>query len=144
MRRVDTILAAAVRRDQGRAELELQQAAARQAEVWPRVEAREGVIQFGSDRTLPKRDWYLVLTNTGDGPARDVEASLTASDGSHFDGILAGDGTNQDVHIEILAPHGEVRFGLLLFAETASQVSCMVSWSDERGRQENMATLRLV
>ena len=144
MQRVDTILAAAVSRDQGRAELRLQQAAARQAEVWPRVEARESVIRFGSDRTLPKRDWYLVLANTGDGPARDVKASLTASDGSDFDGILAGDGSDRDAHIEILAPHGEVRFGLVLFAETPPQVNCAVSWSDERGRQENMATLRLV
>ena len=142
MQRVDTFLAAAISRDQGRADLRLQ-AAARQAEVWPRVETRESFIRFDSKRTRPKRDWYLILANTGDGPARDVRAILAASDGSNFDGILM-DAPDRVAQIDRLAPHSEVRFGLLLYAQTPPQVNCTVSWFDERGRQENIATLRLV
>lgn len=135
---IDNILAAAVARDQGRAELQLQQ---RLAEVWPRVESREGVIRFGSERTIPTRDWFLVLANTGDAPARNVNLSFGAiSESDSPWELLSG-----DPDIDVLAPHGETRFQLLVVAESAVQMNCIVSWSDERGRrQENMATLRLV
>ncbi len=138
---VDNILVAAVARDQGRTELQLQLASARGAEVWPRVESREDVIRFGSDRIIPTRNWYLVLTNTGDAPARDVRVDLSGSDSSWE---LLGTRSAQESDIEVLAPHSETRFQLLIVAESPLQMNCTVSWSDERGRQENMATLRLV
>jgi hypothetical protein len=147
---VDNILVAAVSHDQGRTELQLQlqQAAVespvRQAEVWPRVDSIENPIKFGSARTIPHRDWYLVLANTGDAPAQDVRVSWSAVDGSDVSWTLFGFGPDDEPHIEILAPHGETRFGLMIVVETPRQMNCTVSWSDERGRQENTATLRLV
>lgn len=69
--RVDTILAAAVARDQGRADLQLSQAAGhtfeRVAEVWPRVDSSESTTSFSGGRDIVRRKWYLVLSNTGDG-----------------------------------------------------------------------------
>jgi hypothetical protein len=145
---VDNFLVAAVSRDQGRSELQFQQAAvkspAHQAEVWPRVDSIENPIRFSPTRTIPRRDWYLVLANTGDAPARDVQIGWSAVDGSDIPWTSFGFTPDGEPHIDILAPHGETRFGLMVFVETPSQMNCTVSWSDERGRQENTATLRLV
>jgi hypothetical protein len=140
---VDNILVAAVSRDQGRTELQLQ-TTVRQAEVWPRVDSEENPIQFGGGRTIPHRDWYLVLANTGDAPAKAVQASWSAMDGSNISWENFGIRPGEEPDFGILAPHGETRFPLMIFAETPREMNCTVSWSDERGRQENTATLRLV
>ena len=142
---VDNILVAAVSRDQGRTEMQVAgQASARQAEVWPRVDSKENPIRFGGDRILPHRDWFLVLFNTGDAPARAVEIKLSTVDGADISLELLGFGPGEEPRIEALAPHGEIRFQMLVVLETPAQMNCTVSWSDERGRQENTATLRLV
>lgn len=144
---VDNILVAAVSHDQGRTGLQLQQAAVdpgRSADVWPRIDSVENSIRFGSERTIPHRDWYLVLANNGDAPAHDVRVSWNAADGSSIEWTAFGYGADDEPHIDALAPHGETRFGLMIVMETPPQMNCIVSWSDERGRRENTATLRLV
>jgi hypothetical protein len=144
--RVDTVLAAAVARDQGRAELQLQQLPSpslpRLAEVWPRVDSSEGVVAVGG-RTTTRRNWYLVLSNTGDAPARDVRVRLDPySEGQEPWQVLL-DTPGGEPEVEVLAPQSQTRFVLIVTMAMASQVRCTVSWSDDRGRQENVATLRL-
>jgi hypothetical protein len=144
---VDTILAAAVARDQGRAELQLQQEPERPsgqlAEVWPRIDSSEETIRFGTNRTTTRRNWYLVLANTGDAPARNVKVRLEPyGEGQEVWRILT-DSPESEPEVEVLAPHSETKFHLIVAMGMASQVRCVVSWSDERGIQENMATLRL-
>jgi hypothetical protein len=147
---VDNFLVAAVSHDQGRTELQLQQAVAgespiRQAEVWPRVDSVYNPVVFsGAGRTIPRYDWYLVLSNTGDAPARDVQVRLSADDGSDIPWTTFGFKSGGEPHIDVLAPHGETRFQIIVLVETPRQMNCTVSWSGESGRQENTATVRLV
>jgi len=144
--KVDTILAAAVARDQGRAELQRQpnQPIERIAEVWPRVDSSEEIIRFGSSgRTTTRRNWRLILTNTGDAPARNVRIKLEPyKEGEEVWRILA-DSPDSEPEIEILAPKSETRFVLIATMGMAIQVRCIVSWNDNRGNQQNMSTLRL-
>jgi hypothetical protein len=143
---VDTILAAAVARDQGRAELQLQQEPKQPsepvAEVWPRVDSSEEIV-FGTDRTMTRRNWYLVLANTGDAPARNVRVRLEPYDEEQEVWEILTDSPGSEPGIEVLAPHSQTRFVLIVTLGMAPQVRCVVSWSDNRGNQENMATLRL-
>jgi hypothetical protein len=141
--KVDTILVSAVSRDQGRANLQLQQTSepvVRVAEVWPRIDSSE--TTWGEAR-ITKRDWYLVLSNTGNAPARDVEVSIESPNPDRgLPGIVV-DGPDSQPRIDVLAPHGEVRFQLLVAINDAMQINCTVSWIDKRGRQKNTATLLL-
>jgi hypothetical protein len=137
--RVDNILVAAVARDQGRAELQLQQTAQpsmRNAEVWPRAESQE--------RRDGIRDWVLVVANTGNAPAQSVSVRFRDLDGSVSSWEIVDAGQDSEAYIEVLGPHSEARFDLFHGFGDPVQMNCFVSWSDERGVQENMATLRLV
>lgn len=146
--RVDTILAAAVARDQGRADLQLEQAPSpsptRVAEVWPRVDSSEEVTTIGN-KLSTRRRWRLVLANTGSAPARDVSVKLEPEDDEDKNNVwlIIGESREADPRLEILAPHGEVAFGLIATIGMASQLRCIVSWRDDRGQQKNVATLRL-
>lgn len=144
--KVDTILAAAVARDQGRAELQRQpnQPVERIAEVWPHVDSSEEIIRFGSsNRTSTRRNWRLVLTNTGDAPARNVRIKLEPyKEGEQVWEILT-DSPDSEPEIEILAPKSETRFALIATMGMVTQVRCIVSWNDSRGNQQNESTLRL-
>jgi hypothetical protein len=147
--RVDTILAAAVSRDQGRADLQREQTSGqvpvRVAELWPRLESSESAIEFPDRRVrLPYRNWRLVLTNTGDAPARDVRVALEAYNNQESAWVISRDEDHSDGEpdVEVLAPHGEIAFPLSITREMPGQVRAVVSWSDDRGRQENVATLR--
>lgn len=145
IRNVDNILVAAVSRDQGRMDLQVAgQLSAHWPEVWPRIDSRENPIKFSGGRTIPNRDWFLVLENTGDAPARDVRVEWSDADGDDISWKTLGFELDAEPHVEALAPHSEVRFGLLVVMETPRQMNCTVSWSDDRGRQENMATVRLI
>jgi hypothetical protein len=145
---VDTILAAAVARDQGRAELQLQeqssQPAERVAEVWPRVDSSEEVVNFGgTGRTMTRRNWSLVLANTGNAPAHSVRVKFEPyTEGENVWEILT-DNPESDPEIEILAPQSEIRFVLIATMGMAIQVRCTVTWKDDRGDRQNAATLRL-
>lgn len=44
--------------------------------------------------------------------------------------------------LEILAPGSDARYLLLLHMGVAAQVRCIVSWEDQLGIHENVATLR--
>ncbi|MFF7380690.1 hypothetical protein ACIP4Q_31595 [Streptomyces massasporeus] len=135
-RHVETILVAAVSREEARNDFQLEYLSGRDpvAEVWPRVDA---VDHSG------KRNWYLVLNNTGDGPARDlrVETQADSPNGHSWDIITEREGTGPD--LPVLAPHSEARFHIAANLVSAPQVSCKVSWTDPRGEQENVASLRL-
>ncbi len=144
--RVDTILAAAIARDKGRVDLQIAQTSGhmRTAEVWPRVESFEERASFsGGARTMSIRKWRLVLANTGDGPARDVWVRLEpySDDGDVW--RIYTDSTAADPYVEALAPRSEIRFDLLVVDQSAMQTRCVVTWVDDRGQQENTATLRL-
>lgn len=141
--RVDTILASAVSRDQGRTDLQLQMASrpiAHIAEVWPRIDTHDSTISNGTIR-----NWYLVLSNTGNAPARDVEIAMESpnSRGQDLPRIYV-DEFDSEPRIELLAPRSETRFQVD-FSEGFDypQFNCTVFWVDDRGRQENTATLRL-
>jgi len=143
---VDAILASAVARDQGRADLQLQESPGQTptgvAEVWPRIDSSETVRILGG-QSVPRRNWYLVLVNNGDAPAHNVRVRLESSSGQGNPPQILGDSPESAPEVEVLAPHGEVRFHLLTAMGDTTQVRCIVSWTDDRGEQENTATLRL-
>lgn len=156
--RVDTILASAIARDQGRADLQLQQTstqrAIRVAEVWPRIESSERTSPPGkgalhSPDSGPEqypeiigRNWRLVLSNTGDAPARDVRVRIEPSNTAGESWTIHGGSADSKPEIEVLAPHNDVKFPIFPNGRTP-QVRCIVRWTDDRGEQENTATLRL-
>ncbi|WP_158697342.1 hypothetical protein [Streptomyces hokutonensis] len=135
-RHVETILVAAVSREEARNDFQLEYSSrgGPVAEVWPRVDA--------IDRS-GKRNWYLVLNNTGDGPARDVSLKIEAAspNGQPWEIITEQEENGPD--LPVLAPHSEVRYHIAASLVSASQVNCTVSWNDLRGEQENIASLRL-
>jgi hypothetical protein len=151
---VDAILNTAVSRDRARAELQLQAAedgtpglTQAVAEVWPRVESDERVKSDSRNRLRTTRRWYLVLANTGDAPARNVEFRIEVVDAPHdaeawvvHTGRPRGE---KPEAIESLAPGGDIRFPILASLGTVPQARCVVTWEDDRGEQENVATLRL-
>jgi hypothetical protein len=134
--RVDTILVSAVSRDQGRTALHLH-SSTRVAEVWPRIDSSEKIQNLPQGRTVTTREWYLVLSNTGDAPARNVRVKIESS------WIILGDRAGSEPEVEVLAPHSEVRFRVSAGVGDAMQARCIVSWTDERGNQQNSATVRL-
>jgi hypothetical protein len=145
-RNVDNILASAVSRDQGRIDLQIQQAARQRiAEVWPRIESSDQISTDSRGRTTTSRRWALVLSNTGDAPARDVRFQLEPEQDGDEGGLwrVIHDNPTTDPKIEILAPRGEASFILIVAMQMVTQARCRVSWSDVRGKQENVATLRL-
>ncbi|WP_371624177.1 hypothetical protein OG245_15845 [Streptomyces sp. NBC_01116] len=135
-RHAETILVAAVSREEAKNDFQLEHLSGREpvAEVWPRVDA---VDRSG------KRNWHLVLSNTGEGAARDlrVETKTDSPHGNSWDIITEREGAGPD--LPVLAPRSEVRFHIAASLVSAPQVSCKVSWTDPRGEQENVASLRL-
>lgn len=142
---VDTILSTAVSRDSARAELQLQASpqggqAPAVAEVWPRVLSDEKIGTDSKGRVKSRRRWYLVLANTGSAPARDVTFSTEPTSESSEPWTIH---TESNDAIEVIPPQGEIRFSILATMGSAPQVRCTVRWTDDRGQQENLATLRL-
>lgn len=153
---VDAILNTAVSRDRARAELQLQatedgtQTAPKfesVAEVWPRVESEERVKSDSKGRVRMSRYWWLTLANTGNAPARNVtfrtEVIDSDSDEEAWFVHRGNGGEDDDKLIEALAPSGDMRFPIFASMGSAQQVRCTVKWEDDRGEQENVATLRL-
>lgn len=143
---VDAVLAQAVTRDQGLVMLQLQQSSnEKTAEVWPRIDSNEEIRTDSRGRTSARRRWRLVLSNTGDAPARNVGFSIESDrDGNEMPWIISTDRSgNDEPMIEVLAPHTEVGFGITVTMGMAMQTRCRVSWTDARGRQETVATVRL-
>jgi hypothetical protein len=51
--------------------------------------------------------------------------------------------TDGDRDSATLVPEQELRFPILANEESAREVHCIVSWTDERGRQERTVQLKL-
>jgi hypothetical protein len=103
--------------------------------VWPSVDFRERVETDSKGRVRTRRSHYLVLTNKGGIPAKNVTFSIAPDD----DMILSGD----DQAIDILAPESEIRMPLALTMGSPRQFNCTVKWVDPSGEErENVATLR--
>lgn len=79
-----------------------------------------------------------MLANTGAEAARNVRYRLEAENESDDLPI----DPNDDPPLEVLAPHGEAAYVLMLHMGVASQVRCVVAWEDTSGNHENQATLR--
>ncbi|MFJ5266301.1 hypothetical protein ACIQAC_38195 [Streptomyces sp. NPDC088387] len=136
-RHVETILVATVSREEARNDFQLQYDQREEepiAEVWPRVDS--------ADRA-GRRNWYLVLHNTGHGPARDVRVEIEADSPSGYPWEIATEREGDGPDLAVLAPRSEVRFQISASLASATQVKCTVSWADFRGDQKNVASLRL-
>jgi hypothetical protein len=139
---VDAILHQAVSRDVARAELQRGDptSVAAIAEVWPRIVSEERTESDSKGRIRTRRNWYLVLTNTGTAPAVNVRFTIEAYDEDSEPWLVDDDTVDG---IEAIAPRGEIRFTVIATMGSALQVRCTVTWTDDRGEQQNIATLRL-
>ena len=144
--RIDAMVTWAVSSDQSRTVTELGHAtgmAQSYAEVWPRLESEDRIRTSSRGQLSTSRNWYLVLANTGTSPARGVRFKLESPDGGPTSWILANASRDSQPEIEVLAPHGgEARFPIFLSLASGPQSRCIVTWTDERGEQSNMATLQ--
>ncbi|HEY5709396.1 MAG TPA: hypothetical protein VIS51_08365 [Solirubrobacterales bacterium] len=148
--RVDTILTTAVTELRTRAEAQAAATAdpeeeateratsSRGTEVWPRVERSETVGTDARGRAKPESRWQLVLSNTGDEPARRVTYRLEAEGPDDNLPLQLGD----PGELEALAPHTDAAYTLLMHMGVADQARCVVTWEDSTGDRENVATLR--
>jgi hypothetical protein len=107
------------------------------AQVWPRLDRREGVKTDAKGRVKTENRWFLVLSNTGREPAKHVKY------------ILEPDGEGEapfdpesDRELEALPPGGDAENQLHLHSGVASQARCTVTWEDSEGEHESFATLR--
>lgn len=142
---VDAILVAAISRNRGRADVQIAEShatPAKVAEIWPKVESSERVKTSSKGELRTSRSWYMVLTNTGDAPARNVRFHLEPM-GQGEAWMVIADQTDDQPAIEILAPGTDMRFNIAASFGSATQMRCTVAWIDDRGEQENIATLRL-
>jgi hypothetical protein len=107
------------------------------AQVWARLDRREGVDTDSRGRVKTKNRWFLVLVNTGSEPAEHVRYSLEP-DGEGEPPLELED----DRELEILPPGSNAETQLHLHSGVASQARCTVSWEDSAGSHESAATLR--
>jgi hypothetical protein len=148
--RVDTILTTAVTALRTRAEAQAEATAepgedateratpSRGTEVWPRVERSEAVRTDSKGRVKTENRWQLVLSNTGDEPARRVRYRLEG-ESPDDDLPLQGDDPGE---LEALAPHTDAAYTLFMHMGVADQARCVVTWEDSAGEREKVATLR--
>ncbi|MFF3715996.1 hypothetical protein [Streptomyces prasinus] len=106
-------------------------------DVWPSVDFRERVDTDRNGRLRTRRSHYIVLTNKGRAPAKNVTFTIEPDDGM----VVRGD----DEAIDTVGPESEIRFPLALSLGSPSQFNCSVKWQDANGNGgENVATLRPV
>jgi hypothetical protein len=134
---VDAVLTRAVTRSEATAEAVAEVPIAK-AEIWPRVERTEGVRTDSRGRIKHDTRWRLILTNTGQEPARRVRYELEAEEAGDNLPLEIGD----DRELEVLPPQGEAEYGLVMHMGVAPQARCVVQWEDAQGEHENVATLR--
>lgn len=109
----------------------------RPAEVWPTLDRREGIKTDSKGRVKTQNRWFLVLSNTGNEPAKHVRYRLEPD----------GDGEppldlEADRELEALPPGARAENQLHLHSGVAPQARCTVTWEDSGGEHENFATLR--
>jgi hypothetical protein len=148
--RVDTILTTAVTALRTRAEAQAEataepenhaterRASPQGTEVWPRIERSEAVKTDSKGRLKTENRWQLVLSNTGDEPARRVRYRLEA-EGPDDNLPLQTDDSGE---LKVLAPHTDAAYTLFMHMGVADQARCVVTWEDSAGERENVATLR--
>lgn len=139
---VETILTRVVSTSATKAEVQSEEApgpAATEspAQVWPRVDRREGVKTDFQGRLKTDNRWFLVLSNTGREPAKHVKYFLEP-DG---EGEAPFD-PEEDRELEVLAPGTDAENQLHMHSGVASQAQCTVTWKDSAGEHANIATLR--
>jgi hypothetical protein len=137
-RHVDSILSRAVGRDTGHAEAAVS-ATRPPAEVWPRVESSDDIKTDSRGNVRTSRRWRLILSNTGEEPARNVHYRFEAE---NEDDQLPPTLDEMNQPVEVLAPGGEVGYPLILHMGVAPQARCIVTWEDATGEHENRATIR--
>ena len=104
--------------------------------IWPRIE----VVPRKGLRGGTTRDWYLVLVNNNDAPAHQVTVRLEPE---HADDRVPAV-VDAEHPIEVLAPHGQVRYLVAVTFGSASQVRCVVEWTAEGEDHRNITTLRFI
>ncbi|HEX8751958.1 MAG TPA: hypothetical protein VF731_00955 [Solirubrobacterales bacterium] len=107
------------------------------AQVWPRVDRREGVKTDNQGRVKTENRWFLVLSNTGKEPALHVRYVLEPDGDGDAPMDMGG-----DRELESLAPGTEATSQLYLHSGVADQARCTVTWEDSAGDHESFATLR--
>lgn len=147
---VDTVLTAAVTKLRTRAEAQVavtadpgggateSTAPSRGTEVWPRIERSEVVKTDSKGRVKTENRWQLLLSNSGDEPAKQVRYRLEPE--SPDDNLPIQ--TDDSDELEVLAPHTDAAYTLIMHMGVADQARCVVSWQDSAGERENVATLR--
>ena len=106
--------------------------------VWPRAEVRESVKTDSKGRVRTQRNWSLVLQNTSNGPASNVDFSFDDLPEEALFRVIREDG-----QLGTIPPAQEARFPLLLAMGSPDAVECTVTWTDARGEQrETRATVR--
>lgn len=138
-RHIEAILNRAVARDTGRAEAAVS-ATRPPAEVWPRIETNDEVKTDSRGRVKTSRRWRLVLSNTGEEPARNVRYRFEAeSESDQLPFAVDGDEVRA---LEVLAPGGDASYPLIMHMGVTAQARCIVTWEDAAGEHETRATLR--
>ena len=115
----------------------------RVADVWPRVDCSITTHELPNGRTMNVPDFYLGLSNKGNSPAHAVRARIEPTNAKDRPWTILGNSPESYPLVEILAPHSDISFQMIVAADDAVQMRCVVSWTDRRGNQENTATVRL-
>jgi len=137
-RHIEAIINQAIARAGARTQAAVEQPDRARAVVWPRIENRELSTTDAKGRVSTRRDWQLVLSNTGTEPARNVRYRL---EGEEDEDNLPHD-LNDGRPLEVLAPGSEAQYVLVMHMGVAPQARCVVNWTDDDGEHENTATLR--
>lgn len=106
--------------------------------VWPRAEVRESLKTDSKGRVSTQQHWSLVLHNTSQGPATDVDFELVGLPENALFRVCREEGS-----LGTIPPNREARFPLLLAMGSPNAVDCIVTWTDASGHvRETRATVR--
>ncbi len=111
--------------------------------MWPSIDCSITTHELPNGRTMNLPNFYLVLSNKGNSPAHAVRARIEPTNAEDRPWTILGDSPNSHPLVETLAPHSDMSFQMILAADDAVQMRCVVSWTDRRGNRENTATVRV-
>lgn len=141
-REVQNFLNRTVAREQGLSEAELAETLT--ADVWPRVEPEDKLATNIPNFIGTVRTWYLVLTNRGDGEARDIRIKTEPLTAGEPWRIGTGNEDEEAPDVEQLGgKHDVIWLPIEAKTVTAGVVRCVITWTDDRGEHSNTATLQL-
>lgn len=110
------------------------------AEISVRIVSQERLASV-SGQGNGRRDWFLVLSNTGVSTARDANFELEAVHAEEKPWVVLHAGAQRE--LLALSPLQEARFPILVSAESAQKARCLVSWTDELGFHKRTVLLQL-